>query len=308
MLKNILLVTFISLTSFINASGLYSKAFGNQKDPALFFLHGGPGYNSFSFEESIASLLADMGFYVIVYDQRGCGRSKDIPDTEYTFEEAFEDLNKIYKEYKVKRATLIGHSWGGTLGTKFALSYPEKVRNLILTGSPLAYQRTFNHIIEECKELYQEQNSPQLQYIQILEKMDTTSLDYSGYCFAHAMSNGFYTAENPSDQSTELYRNLAQDSLAYLLTDMTKDPVTGFHSNEMYTLIDISEDLKKLRKKIGIYGIYGAEDGLFSGEILEDLELLLGSENMVIVDNASHNVFLDQQEIFVEKVKKFESQ
>ncbi len=141
----------------------YTTANGNVNNPAIIFLHGGPGYNSFSFEFSTAQELADHGYYVIVYDQRGCGRTKSNSNSQFSFEEAFADLNNIYIKHNIKSATLIGHSFGGTLGILYANNFPENVDNLILVGSPLSYQMTFKHIISKCKKIYTENSSPNLQ-------------------------------------------------------------------------------------------------------------------------------------------------
>lgn len=61
------------------AAEIYSAAYGKASDPAVIFLHGGPGYNSLDFEVTTAQKLADQGFYVIVYDRRGEGRSRAVP-------------------------------------------------------------------------------------------------------------------------------------------------------------------------------------------------------------------------------------
>lgn len=283
----------------------YNKAYGNVSNPAIIFLHGGPGYNAFSFEISTAQELADNGFYVIVYDQRGCGRTKSDTNSQYTFEEAFADLNNIYTKYNVKTATLIGHSFGGTLGILYANNYPEKVENLILVGSPLSYQMTFKHIISKCKKIYSENSSPQLQYIEMLEKMDTTTLEYSSYCFMHAMTNGFYKAKNPSEKSKIINANLMKNSMASYLSNMTREPVSGFFEKEHYTTLNLSSNLTELKGKINVFGIYGQEDGLFDSEQITLLQSILGSDNFTIVENASHSVFIDQQDVFISQVKKY---
>ena len=132
----------------------YSQSYGNPSNPAILFLHGGPGYNAFSFEFSTAEALAENGFYVIVYDQRGCGRTKTDTNSSFTFQESFNDLNLIYNKYNLEKATLIGHSFGGTVGMLFSEKFPEKVENLILVGSPISYQMTFKNIIVRCKKIY----------------------------------------------------------------------------------------------------------------------------------------------------------
>jgi proline iminopeptidase len=167
-MKKISLVLFLVANFCFGQDAIYSKAYGDQKNPAIIFLHGGPGYNSVSFEYSTANVLADKGFYVVVFDQRGCGRSKVDSTSKFTLQEAYDDLNNIYKKFKLKTATLIGHSWGGTLGIMFANTYPEKVKNLILTGSPLSYQRTFKGILAECKNRLAKKDSSRIKYIEFV--------------------------------------------------------------------------------------------------------------------------------------------
>jgi proline iminopeptidase len=75
-MKKIILLLVLSVGIQQNfAQELYSRAFGNAKDTPILFLHGGPGYNCAGFEVSTAQELANNGFYVIVYDRRGEGRS-----------------------------------------------------------------------------------------------------------------------------------------------------------------------------------------------------------------------------------------
>lgn len=284
---------------------LYSRAYGDSLKPAVIFLHGGPGYNAVSFEHSTVQRLADEAqCYVIVYDQRGCGRSKADHKAKFTFREAFADLDGIYKKYNIEKATLIGHSFGGTVGVLFADKYPKRVRSLVWVGSPLSYQTTFRHIISRCRELYTEQGkTEQLAYLDMLEKMDTASLAYSGSCFMHAMQAGFYAPKERTDEAKALYAALKKSSDAGYLSQMTTEPVTGFYENEKYTTFHLATPLKKAAEKVPVYGIYGTEDGLFDEIHLSMLRKLIPAERFWVIAGASHSVFLDQQTLFVQKMK-----
>ena len=89
------------------AQNLYSKAYGDTKNQAIIFMHREPSGNSNLFEATTAQKLADIGFYVIVYDRRGEGRSIDDNATT-TFQESFDDLNQIYKLYHLEKANIFG--------------------------------------------------------------------------------------------------------------------------------------------------------------------------------------------------------
>src|SRR5262245_18657164 len=98
----LILLTTSSIGS-LAASPVYSNAYGKKSDPAVIFIHGGPGYNCYSFELSTAQKLADRGFYVIVYDQRGCGRSGKDSSAKFTREESSADLLSVFEKYELKQ-------------------------------------------------------------------------------------------------------------------------------------------------------------------------------------------------------------
>ncbi|HEX6431847.1 MAG TPA: alpha/beta fold hydrolase, partial [Niastella sp.] len=164
-----ILISLIVTAICTNGQNLYIKTFGQPKDNAIIFLHGGPGYNCAGFEATTAQQLSAKGFFVIVYDRRGEGRSKD-PNARYTFKETFDDLHHIYEQYGIKKSTLIGHSYGGVVATLFAGSYPEKIQSIIFVGAPVSLQETFKTIIARSKVIYaSKKDSINLHYITMLE-------------------------------------------------------------------------------------------------------------------------------------------
>lgn len=288
-----------------NGQELYIKTFGNKDSQPVIFLHGGPGYNCSTFEVTTAQGLANQGFFVIVYDRRGEGRSTD-KDARFTFAESFKDLKSIYRKYKLKKATLIGHSFGGVLAILFAEEYPEKVQSLVLVGAPVSLQKSFRNIRAKSQVIYESKNdSINLKYILMLDKMDTASLEYSSYCFMHAMQNGFYSPENPSSEAQEIYLKFQTDPiLARNAAIMTYEAPKGFWENEKYTTIDLTSNLKKLQsEKISIYGLYGKDDGLYSAAQVKELQELLPEGNVKYLDNCSHSVYIDQQSEFIDALK-----
>jgi proline iminopeptidase len=58
-----------------------------------------------------------------------------------------------------------------------------------------------------------------------------------------------------------------------------------------------------LANQVKVYGIYGQEDGLFSPEQVKTLEAIIGAKNVYYVPEASHNVFIDQQTLFLNFLK-----
>ena len=296
---------FLLVTMFANSQSIYTKSFGSSQNKPIIFLHGGPGYNCVNFEATTAQQLADQGFYVIVYDRRGEGRSKD-PSAQFTFKETFDDLNNIYQKYGLTKSMLIGHSFGGVVATLFAEANPEKVQSIILVGAPVSLQTTFKNILSKSKNIYlAKKDSVNLNYISMLENMDTNTIEYSSYCFGHAMKNGFYTPKNPTAEAKNIYSKFKTDTLlAKYASKMTYKAPQGFWKNEKYTTIDLSKKIQTLQKnKIQLYGLYGKDDGLYSPQQVIDLQNLIGINNLIYFDNCSHNVFIDQQLQFIEQLK-----
>lgn len=304
-MKFFMLLNCCFLVWSLQAQSLTVQSFGNPKNEAVLFLHGGPGYNSVVFEQTTAEALAAAGFFVLSYDRRGEGRSAT-HQAAYTFAESIADINQILAERKLDQINLLGHSFGGMLASYYAAAHPEKVKAVVLIGAPIALQESFKTIIASSKARYeQRKDEANLQYIQQLVEMDTASLAYSSYCFMHAMQNGFYTTQVPTEDAQRLFPAFATDSLLQKYArQMDYQSPSGFWKNEQYTTLDLRAKFKVLQaQKIKLWGIYGREDGLYAPAQIEDLKQLLGSERVVYWEHCSHNVFMDQQKKFIQQLQ-----
>jgi proline iminopeptidase len=286
------------------AQKLYRKTFGDPKNPGMVFLHGGPGYNSSAFEMVAARELADRGYYVVVYDRRGTVRSP-VKKAKYTFAEAEKDLKKVMKKSKLKHASLLGHSFGGAVAIHFAEDYPQLVDNVILVDAPINYPATFVTIRKACVAYYTAKNDTlNLKYMAMLDTMNTGRLDYATYCFAHAMGCKLYQPKEYSPEAKLLLQEASKDPQFKYISISRQGPVKGFYKSHLYTTIDLTADLEKLVETVPVYGIFGDEDGLFDAESLANIRAIIGDDHFFMVKNASHNVFLDQRENFLEVVGK----
>jgi proline iminopeptidase len=282
---------------------LYISTFGNPKDKPIIFLHGGPGYNCANFEATTAKELSKSGFFVVCYDRRGEGRSLDT-SAKFTFQQTSEDLISIYKKYGLTKATLIGHSFGGIVAIKFSEMNPKLVNSVILVGAPVSLQETFTNIIAKSKDIYTSKNDTvSLKYIALLENMDKSSLAYMSYTFGNAMNNNFYSPKIMTDEAKSIYSLFKTDSILIKYSaKMTYPAPTGFWKNENYTMLDLNNNLIEIVINIPVYGLYGKDDGLYSTEQVEKLQKIIGDKNLHYFDNCSHNVFIDQQKLFIQSI------
>lgn len=302
-MRQVLILAFSILFSGIsNAQNIYSKAFGDKQNPPILFIHGGPSGNSNLFEGTTAEILASKKFYVIVYDRRGEGRSKDESAT-MTFEESFNDINQILNLYNLKKVNILGHSFGGIIATLFTQKFPEKVNSLTLSGALFSQQETYDHILSNAKINFKS-NKHKLIEISEIENLNKNSAIYRKQCFDLASEMDYFTMPNETNESIELRKRFEENNL-YKTNFRNVESPFKFYKNESKNNIDNTNILKEINKnQIPIYAIYGKNDGIFSNKQLENLRNIVGKQNLEILDNCSHYLFVDQQDQFLNFILK----
>ncbi|KAF2335677.1 alpha/beta fold hydrolase [Flavobacterium daemonense] len=302
-MKQLLLITTLITSIFLNGQNLYIKTYGNEKNKPLIFIHGGPSSNSTLFEATTAQNLADQGFYVIAYDRRGEGRSSD-PNAKFTYEEAFQDLNSIYEKYHLKKAVLLSHSFGGLVATLYTNKYPQNVSALVLAGALFSQQETYDHILETLKKKYNN-DSQELKKINIVENLNKNSAEYRKGCFDLASENNFFKMPNPTLDSKKLYADY--EAGEFFKTNIrNKNAPLLFYQNEKQNNIDTQPILKKIKAAgVPIFAIYGKEDGIFSPKQITSIRNLVGENNFSLLENCSHYLFVDQQKEFLSNLKQW---
>lgn len=292
---------FSIFSIFYQAQTIYSKAYGNSQNPPVIFIHGGPSGNATLFEGTTASKLADQGFYVIVYDRRGEGRSKD-ENATMTFKESFADLNQLYATYKIKKAHIIAHSFGGIIGTLFTHQFPKTVSSLTLAGALFTQQETYDHILKEAK-IHFKNDPAQLKEISEIERLDKNSAAYRKRCYEIGGKMNFFKMPSPTPESEDLRKEYEAGEF-YKNNIRNPDSPAKFYQNEPLNNLDNTTVLKEIKRKgVPIFAIYGKSDGIFSEKQLNDLENIVGKSNFRLIDNCSHYLFVDQQDEFLKFIK-----
>ena len=96
----------------------------------VLLLHG-KNFSGAYWEPTIRVLTA-AGYRVVVPDQIGFGKSSKPPHFQYSFHALADATRTLLDHLKVEEVTVVGHSMGGMLATRFSLLYPERVRGLAL--------------------------------------------------------------------------------------------------------------------------------------------------------------------------------
>ncbi|MCX2429598.1 alpha/beta fold hydrolase [Pedobacter sp. GR22-10] len=301
----LLLFVFSLLNSLAQCQEIYSKAYGNPKNPSIIFIHGGPRGNATLFEGTTAGLIAKKGYYVIVYDRRGEGRSID-SSAAITFTEAINDLDQLMEKYKIEKTSIIGHSFGGIVATLYASARSEKVERLILVDALFSQQETYDHILRSITKLARaKEDTASLRSISLISSLDRRSADYRKLCYDLASTYGYFNMPYPTSESKQL--ELHYQNSEYGRTNIRNDKAPLlFYKNERQVNIDIKKKLIGIQKtKVKLFGIYGRQDQIFSRKQLADIRQLIGDKRFDLIDNCSHYPFVDQQQRFIDDIKKF---
>jgi pimeloyl-ACP methyl ester carboxylesterase len=104
----------------------------NPNGKTAILLHGknfcGPTWNA------TAIALVARGYRVILPDQIGFCKSSKPDRYQFSLQQLATNTLGLLKILRIEKATVIGHSLGGMLATRFALVYPQNVTELVLTN------------------------------------------------------------------------------------------------------------------------------------------------------------------------------
>ena len=111
---------------------VYWELCGNPSGKPAVFLHGGPGSGC---NPDHRRLFNPENYCVMLFDQRGCGRSTPHASLEAnTTWHLVADMEKLRSLVGAQSWLVFGGSWGSTLALAYAQMYPQRVRELVLRG------------------------------------------------------------------------------------------------------------------------------------------------------------------------------
>ncbi len=136
---------------------VYWECSGNPAGKPALFLHGGPGSGCSAGQRR----FFDPGHYrAVLFDQRGCGRSQALTSdpnadlTANTTRHLIADIEALRVMLRVDRWTILGLSWGTTLGLAYAQAHPDRVSALVLGLVTTTSRREVQWITEDVGRIF----------------------------------------------------------------------------------------------------------------------------------------------------------
>ncbi|MEV6396071.1 prolyl aminopeptidase [Streptomyces sp. NPDC051907] len=116
---------------------VYWEVCGSPEGRPAVVVHGGPGSGR---AESARRCFDPDRYRVVLFDQRGCGRSTPHagdPATDMrhnTTVHLLADMERLREHLGIERWLLLGGSWGSTLLLAYAQRHPERVSAIVVNG------------------------------------------------------------------------------------------------------------------------------------------------------------------------------
>ncbi|MCH2206959.1 MAG: prolyl aminopeptidase [Lentisphaerales bacterium] len=272
---------------------IYYEESGNPDGKPVIFIHGGPGGGTYPANRSFWN---PEDYRIILFDQRGCGKSKPHACLENnTTWHLIEDIEKIREHLSIEKWQVFGGSWGSTLSLTYAIKFPERVSELVLRGIFMLrpqelkwfYQEGASHIFPDAWVAY-ENNIPEEErgdYISAYYKRLTGDDESTKLASAKAWSiwegstSRLITDQNLIDKTADGHFALsfARIECHYFINK-------GFFDSETWILDNINEV-----KGIPVTIVQGRYDVVCPVRSAWDLSKALPEAELKIVEDAGHS-------------------
>ncbi|WP_109831433.1 alpha/beta fold hydrolase [Reichenbachiella versicolor] len=270
-----------------NSGTIHYVTFGSGEP--LLIINGGPGMNCNGFS-SLATLLDD-NFRVILYDQRGTGKSEltVVDSTTLSMDLLVEDLETLREHLRVEKWFVLGHSFGGFVAQHYASKHEKRLKGMILSGSGGIDLEIFSYLGANMHIRMSDLERDSLAYWNNkIRKGDTTY---------HAKYNaGKFRAP------VYLYERKHIDRIAHRLTQANPEIGGLMFKDLSKNNYDWSISMSKLKTPVLI--IQGQQD-LVGSETAYKAHNIYKYSKLVLLNKCGHYGWLEQEEKYIREVKSF---
>lgn len=276
---------------------IYVEKIGNPKGVPFIFLHGGPGSGCQNNHRSLFNLENSN---VILFDQRGAGKS--IPKRSLyknTTQSLIADIEFIRKKFNIKKWSIVGGSWGSTLGLAYCEKFNEYVEGLVLRSVFLGTDSNVSWAFEKAAKTFrpelwnkwvglldvEERKSPIKAYGKRLESVDKNISNSA------ALAWSYYESILSQISSDLIFPSSFKDKVFFNSTSDPNTPFFEWHYIKNNFFLEKDELIKNAHKLNGILGsiVQGRYDLLCPVTNAYEVAIKWKTCNLIIVDEGAHS-------------------
>lgn len=264
---------------------IYYEVFGSGAGTPLFVVNGGPGFDHTYLHVSPAWDALGKSRRVVMYDQRGTGRSTgEHKGQALTLKDQIDDLDALRAHLGADRMELLGHSWGGYLVMAYAAMHPEHVAHLFIMDSAAP---RWKDIIFLFKEVFPEGTAREDALAFVDEMGDKNAaraslLEYLSMLFyAPEKRDGFLAAVSPSVYTRDVNRAVNAD----------------------LDRVDLNPEIQKF--KFPVLVITGRYDMNVAPLVAYKIHQGIPGSKFRVFERSGHLPFYEEPDAFVQAVEEF---
>jgi proline iminopeptidase len=257
----------------------------------LIAVNGGPGVDHSYLLSSGAWSELSKGRPVVLYDQRGTGRSPALRKGQScTLADQIEDLDALRAHLGYAQVDLFGHSWGGYLAMAYAARHPDRVRRLIICDSAAP---KIGDTVFLFKDVFPETNARQdaLEFAnQLGDSVATRNsfLEYLSMLFYDPQKRDAYMAKTIPTFNREV-RNYDKRVNEAVWNDVQR--------------FDLNPELPKLAMPTLV--ITGRFDMNVAPSVAWKIHRAIPGSRFVVFERSGHMPFYEEPDVFVKTMEEF---
>lgn len=251
-------------------------------------IHPTPGWGPSSELYSLSLKPLEQKFTMVYLDTRGCGRSEKPALNALAMKDLVQDLEGLRKHLGVDSVWLMGHSDGGLIILNYAFSYAGHVRGLIVVDAPLGGGDQSG---ERFKKLQLRKNEPWFPEAFKAFQAEPKSQEEFTASMHTIMPFFFWSIEN-----------LKKNQEVFDKTDVSFYARRGRGSSDQSTA-DLASFYPVMT--IPTLIIMGSDDFVCSQSACEAIQKEIRHSQLLVIKNAGHFPWMEQQEEFFGGINKF---
>ena len=166
---------------------IYFEECGNRDGQPIIFLHGGPGSGC---NPTQRRFFDPAHYRIVLFDQRGCGRSRPQGEVEANTTDALvDDIEALRVHLNIEKWHVFGGSWGSTLAIAYAVKHAARVISLTLRGIFLSRPAELKWFLGDVQHFFPEVWHKLVQYLPANQQNDVLNA-YAALIFNDDISVG----------------------------------------------------------------------------------------------------------------------